>query len=188
VGNGTRSDAEVLAAAVAGDARAFGELWDRHRDRVFGHALRLTAVRADAEDATAVAFLEAWRKRSAIRDVDGSILPWLLVTTTNVCRNLQRASRRYRAALDALPRSRDPQEPTASDLDLRRALAALPAVDQRLVALTIEGYSTAEAAAALGLSPGAARTRLSRARARLRLDLSSGDAAVADLSAAEGPR
>lgn len=181
-----RTDLEVLAAAVAGDPRAFAVLWDRHRDRVFGHALRLTRVRADAEDATAIVFLEAWRKQSHIRDIDGSVLPWLLVTTTNVCRNLQRAGRRYRAALDGLPHVTDRREPTGANLDLQTALRALPAVDQQLLVLTLEGYSTAEAARAVGLSPGAARTRLTRARQRLRTQL--GPALTSEIAAQEGPR
>lgn len=98
-----RSDVELLAAARDGDPRSFAVVYDRHRDRVFGHALRLTRVRADAEDVTAVTFLEAWRKQDRIRPVDGSVLSWLLVTATNVARNLARAARRYRGALDALP-------------------------------------------------------------------------------------
>lgn len=161
-------------------------LWDRHRDRVFGHALRITRVRADAEDATAIVFLEAWRKQSHIRDVDGSILPWLLVTSTNVCRNLARAGRRYRAALDALPHIAERREPTGTDLDLQAALRTLPVVDQQLLGLTLEGYSTAEAAKALGLSPGAARTRISRARERLRTQL--GRTPIADVASQEGLR
>lgn len=180
-----RTDVEILAAAAAGDARAFAVLWDRHRDRVFGHALRLTRIRADAEDATAVVFLEAWRKHSRIRAVDSSILPWLLVTTTNVCRNLQRAGRRYRAALDALPHVADRDEPTAANLDLQAALRTLPLIDQQLLGLAGEGYSTAEAARAVGISPGAARTRLSRARHRLRVHLNGAPEAL-DPASSEG--
>lgn len=163
----------MLDAARAGDARGFAELFDRHRDRVFSHALRLSPTRADAEDATAVVFLEAWRRQDVVRDVDGSILPWLLVTATNVTRNLNRAARRYRKALDALPRDETARTgPAPAEPDLRAALRALPQHDQALLALTVlEGYSTAEAATALGLTPGAARTRLSRARARLRTQL-----------------
>jgi RNA polymerase sigma-70 factor (ECF subfamily) len=188
VGYETRSDADLLAAAGAGDSRAFGELWDRHRDRVFGHALRLTAVRADAEDAAAITFLEAWRNRTRVRAVDGSILPWLLVTTTNVCRNLSRAGRRYRSALQHLPVDVDPGEPTEADLDLRAALQELSPIDQQLFSLTLEGFTTDEAAEAVGLSPGAARTRMSRARQRLRRFLSSVSTPSIDLSFSKGPR
>ena len=47
-------DDEVWARAVAGDAAAFGAVFDRHQDRVHGHALRLCRHRHDAEDVTAV--------------------------------------------------------------------------------------------------------------------------------------
>lgn len=53
--------------------------------------------------------------------------------------------------------------------DLLTALAGLPEADRTLVELIdLSGLRPREAAAALGLSPGAARMRLLRARARLR--------------------
>lgn len=53
--------------------------------------------------------------------------------------------------------------------DLLTALAGLPDADRALVELTgLSGLRPKEAAAAVGLSPGAARMRLLRARARLR--------------------
>jgi RNA polymerase sigma-70 factor (ECF subfamily) len=51
---------------------------------------------------------------------------------------------------------------------VRQALSALPTSDAALLALTMfEHYSPAEAAVALGISDGAARTRLHRARTRM---------------------
>lgn len=79
------------------------KLFDRHRDRVFGHACRLVESRYDAEDVTASAFLELWRRRGDVRLVEGSVLPWLLVTTGNVARNSRRGTRRYRQFLSRLP-------------------------------------------------------------------------------------
>ena len=80
-------EAAAWSAARGGDGPAFASLFDRHRDRVFGHALRLVRERHDAEDVTAVVFLEAWRKRESVRLVDGSIIGWLLVTTNYAARN-----------------------------------------------------------------------------------------------------
>lgn len=162
-----RSDVALLDASRAGDGRAFAALFDRHYQRVFSHAQKFTEVRADAEDVAAVAFMEMWRKQSQVRIVDDSVLPWLLVTTTNVSRNLRRASYRYRAALDALTHEEPAREPTTSSASLRDALKQLTAVDQQLIALTLDGFSTSEAAAAAGISGGAARVRLTRARHRL---------------------
>ena len=88
----------------------------------------------------------------------------LAATIAGDPRNLQRAGRRYRSALDALPHVMDPREPTATDLDLPNALQTLTAVDQQLIGLTLEGYSTAEAEQVTGISAGGARTRITRAR------------------------
>jgi RNA polymerase sigma factor (sigma-70 family) len=165
-------------ASLANDANAFVSIFNRHRNRVYRHALRMTANAHDAEDVTAAAFLELWRRRKTVRLVDGSVLPWLLVTTTNQARNLTRSLRRYRALLASLPRSNDMRsaedealqriEETRITAHVRDALHSLTPSDAALIALTaLEHYSNAEAAAALGISEGAARTRLHRARARM---------------------
>lgn len=75
-------EADHWSAAIAGDAQAFAALFDLHRDRVFRYARRLLGDIHDAEDATAGAVLELWRRRTSVRVVEGSVLPWLLVTTT----------------------------------------------------------------------------------------------------------
>ncbi|WP_449374720.1 RNA polymerase sigma factor [Arthrobacter psychrolactophilus] len=68
-------------------------------------------ARHEAEDVVATVFLELWRRRVKVRLVDGSILPWLLVTTTNVARNTRRAAFRYRKLLNSLPRAEDAPDP-----------------------------------------------------------------------------
>jgi RNA polymerase sigma-70 factor (ECF subfamily) len=152
-------------------------VFDLHRDRVYHHALRLNGNVHDAEDVTAGAFLELWRRRMDVRLVEGSTLPWLLVTATNLSRNTARSLRRYRALIDSLPRSitaRSAGEIALEQLEeaqaaerVREALRSLSKTDAALIALTaFEGFSPGEAGAALGISDGAARTRLHRARAR----------------------
>lgn len=177
----SEAERELWARALAGEGEAFGRIFDLHRGRVLRHALWHLGNRHDAEDATAVAFLELWRRRADVRIVDGSVLPWLLVVTGNVCRNLARGLRRYRTMLAALPRDAR-VEPSAEEAALGRAslfdaaeallartIRGLPTATRALVALTaMEGYSVSEAAAAVGMSVGAAKTRLSRARASLR--------------------
>ena len=178
------SDADEAAwwdSARAGDGEALGRIFDLHHSRVYGLALRTLRDQHAAEDATAVAFLELWRRRGSVRVVDGSVLPWLLVTTANASRNVSRAARRHRALLAKLPR----QEPApAADAEgstdlwdqldprLSRALASLPRGTLGLFVLTaVEGYRVEDAAQVIGVTPAAARQRLSRARARLRADL-----------------
>jgi len=125
----------------------------------------------------AVAFLELWRLRKRVRVVDGSVLPWLVATTTNVALNHRRGVRRYQRFLSKLPHAGVTED--AADRSLQTVeidvdpqlldeIRRLSAVDQRLVALVaFEGFRLWEAAAALGMSVDAARSRWQRIRRRL---------------------
>jgi RNA polymerase sigma-70 factor (ECF subfamily) len=172
------TDRAVWDAVLAGESRAFGVLYDRHRDRVFRHALRQFSEPVDAEDLTAIAFLELWRRRASARFVDESLLPWLLVTTSNAARNAQRSRRRHARVLARLPppdHEPDLSEQADRRLDseathaaLSAAIADLPHVDRELITLTsLEGFSLQQASNALGISHGAAKTRMSRVRRKL---------------------
>jgi RNA polymerase sigma-70 factor (ECF subfamily) len=172
----TASDeSETWARALANDPLAYAELFDLHSTRVYRRALRMLGNVHDAEDVTAAAFFELWRKHRAVRLVGGSVLPWLLVTVVNLGRNHVRGVARYRAAIATIPRSVqtvDPADIVEDRLDGSAALSALNRIDAALLVLTaVEGLSTAEAATALGLRPGAARMRLSRLRENRRLAL-----------------
>jgi RNA polymerase sigma-70 factor (ECF subfamily) len=169
-------------------------LYDRHRDGVFRHAYRLAGSHHDAEDVMAAAFLELWRRRAKVRLVEGSVLPWLLVTTTNMARN-HGAALRYRKLLNALPRTEEAPEPVETeffastqgtlDKDFAEALGTLSAEDLHLVSLVVfEDYPLAAAAAVLNLTPGAAKTRMHRARQRMKAALTgtTGTGAPADRS------
>lgn len=180
------SDEACVDAALAGNREAFGVLFDRHSPRVLSHCYRLIGDRPTSEDLTSVVFLEAWRRRGSMRFVDGSSLPWLLVTATNVAQNHRRALRRYRAAIDRLPigssESDDPAESAAARVDaarsagsIRSALSGLRKTDQQVVSLClVAGLSYEETADVLGISVGAVRNRLSRSRKKLRESIELG--------------
>jgi RNA polymerase sigma-70 factor (ECF subfamily) len=182
MGENNPDDGGLWSRSLTGDGEAFGVLFDRHRDRVYRHAYRLAPNRADAEDVSAAAFLELWRLRTKVRLVERSVLPWLLLTTTNCALNLRRSTRRYETLLQSLPRNpvaADPEETYLQenplhgvDDNLAVALRGLKPVDMQLITLVaLEGYDITSAAAILRLSPEAAKTRLHRARHRLRQDL-----------------
>jgi RNA polymerase sigma-70 factor (ECF subfamily) len=171
-------EAAAWSRAREGDSASFASLFDRHRDRVFGQALRLLGARHDAEDVTAVVFLEAWRRRDAVRVVDGSIIAWLLVTTNYTVRNHTRSSRRYRNALsklsqpapqpDSTPEVDDALDNRGRDAAVRSAFAGLPPRDQDVITLCIlEEMPLADVAATLRVPIGTVKSRLSRAKRRL---------------------
>ena len=170
------AELELWERARANDGEAFGELFDLHRDRVYRRALGLLEERHDAEDITAGAFFELWRKRRSVKPVRGSVLPWLLVATVNLSRNHRRSTARYQRFLRSSPRAELVDGPDAEQAEtsdrLVASLAQLSPTDGALLVLTaLEDLPLAQAAEALGLRPATARVRLHRARARLRLDL-----------------
>ena len=169
-------EAELWRRALGNDGAAFAELFDRHRDRIYRRALGLMGSTHDADDVTAAAFFELWRRRRSVTPVEGSVLPWLLVTTVNLSRNSHRSTMRYRRVLAQLPRDEPAADAAVDDLDTRRRLAdslrSLAPVDAALFVLTVvEGFPIVDAAATVGLTPSTARVRLHRARARLQADL-----------------
>ena len=172
------ADADEWARARSGDPAAFGALFETHRDRVLWHAMRSVDSFHDAEDVAALVFLEAWRKKDAVRVVNGSVLPWLLVTTNYVARNFSRALHRHRSAMQSLPPARhhDDFAPAVNErIDaeprraaVRAAFGRLSATEQDVVSLcVIQGMTNTDAAATLGIPAGTVKSRLSRAKTKL---------------------
>jgi RNA polymerase sigma-70 factor (ECF subfamily) len=172
------TDGELWRAAQAGDAEAFGVLFDRHAEAIYTYCFRRTADWALAEDLTSVVFFEAWRKRKAFVPAGNAVLPWLYGVALNVVRNQRRSRRRYEAALGRMP-ALEPERDFADDLvdrlvaeqrmrRLLEALRELPEAEQEaLVLCAWQGLTAAEAAVALGVPEATVRTRLFRARGRL---------------------
>jgi RNA polymerase sigma factor (sigma-70 family) len=171
------TDADLWAAAQRGDGRAFGQLFDRHQQRVQRVAFRLGFQRIDCEDLAAMAFEELWRKRRGVSLVDGSVYPWLAATVTNLARNLFRARERHRRMLREMNVATvmDAESLAIANIerDKRRgivgaALAQLSDADRQLLQqIAIDETDPAVVARSLGINQGALRVRLHRARIRL---------------------
>lgn len=177
-------DDELWRRAQDGDAEAFGSLFDRYGNAVYGYCFRRTADRAVAEDLTSVVFLEAWRRCRSVALSGGHALPFLFGIATNVVRNQRRALRRYRNVLRRLPpleTEHDFAEDLAARIDTENRMRLvlveaqrLPRPEQEAIALHWEGLTTAEAAAVLDIPESTFRTRLFRARGRLSRATASG--------------
>lgn len=178
-------DVELLTRAQEGDRLAFADLYDRHVRPVYWQAYSVVHDAGEAEEVTQDVFVTAWRRIRAITPVDGSLLPWLLVTARYTALNAyRRASRRQRNQMgdalddDVLDGADSPVEREIEAAQVRaeidKAVAALAENDRRLYELCVEGDRTYEQAAReLGVSHAVVRNRLHRLRTRLRADLRS---------------
>src|SRR6202451_800248 len=85
------SDQELLRRHVAGDTEAFGELFRRHRDRLWAVALRTVCDPDEAADALQDAMVSAFRRAADFRG-DSAVTTWLHRIVVNAC--LDRLRRR----------------------------------------------------------------------------------------------
>jgi RNA polymerase sigma-70 factor (ECF subfamily) len=147
--------------------------------RVYRFALRLTGDVHAAEDLTQETFLRAWGRRHLLRDARAARV-WLFRIAANLWRDQARRARLPAGRPEPLREdcpagSLPPEQGAAEQEELRRALAALDALPARqrevLYLSACEGLSLRDVAAALGISPGAAKASLSLARKKLRQDL-----------------
>jgi RNA polymerase sigma-70 factor (ECF subfamily) len=172
------SDADLWARSRAGDADAFGLLFDRHERLIYNYCFRRVGNRPTAQDMLSMVFLEAWRRRDKELP-PGMVLPWLYGIATNVLRHQRRSQRRFAAAMSRMPApSMEPDfaDSSSERLDYERhaqqalaLLRELPRREQDVFVLCVGmELSYEDAALALSLPVGTVRSRLSRARARLR--------------------
>ncbi|CKI68591.1 RNA polymerase sigma factor SigM [Mycolicibacterium smegmatis] len=172
----TRSDAELLAAHVAGDRYAFEELVLRHHRQLRRLAYLTSNHLDDADDAVQEALLKAHRTAATFR-FDCAVSSWLYRIVVNACLDRLRRSRTQPSAthyveLGHVNHLRDPAADPAprvtTAITVERALLQLP-VDQRaaVVAVDMQGYSVAETARLLGVAEGTIKSRCARARAKL---------------------
>ncbi|HKG04506.1 MAG TPA: RNA polymerase sigma factor [Conexibacter sp.] len=168
-----------------GSEAVFDLLYRRYANSVYRFCLRRTRDADMAEDALAIVFLEAWRRRGEVDLTSRPAEPWLYGVARNVLRNQQRTLRRRNASLRDLGRTAASCAPDdvservehrqALEL-LLHALHALPPAQRAVVGLCVlEDRSYEAAAGALQIPIGTVRSRLSRARLHLALAVSAAD-------------
>jgi RNA polymerase sigma-70 factor, ECF subfamily len=163
-----RDDAALLRAHLAGDRHAFGDLVQRHRDRLWAVALRTMGDREDAADALQDALLSAYRAAERFRG-DSAVTTWLHRIVVNACLDrIRRQRARPTVPLPEVDTTVAPAPDRETRLDVEAALGQLP-VEQRsaLVLVDVQGYAVAEAAEILGVAEGTIKSRCARGRARL---------------------
>ena len=161
----------------------FSELYRTHAGDVYRFALFLSGDAAVAEDIASETFIRLWNARGRVdlTTVKGYLLA--------IARNLFLAERRHARRMTTLDERvhdnrPDPERCAHSHIELQAALAALqtlPEIDRAAVLLRAEeGLSYEEVAAALRISPVAARVKVHRARLKLAQALRTGGPAAVE--------
>ena len=178
------ADADLVDRAKAGERTAFEELVRRHADRLYAVVLRFVESADEGEEVTQEAFLRAWR---SIGRFEGrsQFFTWLYRIGLNEAK--RRAERRLpseqvvsieQPPIYEAPDPREAPAPQAEQNELRaaleRAVRALPVEYREPVILRdVEGLSTTEAAAVMGLGEAAFKSRLHRGRMAVRKAIDS---------------
>jgi RNA polymerase sigma-70 factor, ECF subfamily len=181
------TDETLLTRAQGGDMTAFEQLVERHRDNVFGLAMRMTRSDADAAEITQETFLSAYQHLNDFRG-DAAFGSWVHRIAANHAlmrlrhrkvveaanEELKTPEFNERGSLENYPtnwsRRADEQ---ALDAELRRAIEQatnrLPEGYREVFLLKdVDGLSYEQIAELTGDSVAAIKSRLHRARLSLR--------------------
>ena len=175
------SEQELIERARAGDEDAFAQLVVAHADRVYGALRRFGLDAGEADDVAQEVFVRAWRGLARFEE-RAQLSTWLYRIAFNEAK--RRLSRRKAPHVEPPHEGEDPISlipeathlgPEAQALDhefetiLEIALAELPPDWRAAVVLRdIEGLTTDQAAAVVGVRPAAFKSRLHRGRMELR--------------------
>ena len=175
---------ELVGRARRGDREAFGVLAGGAVDRLYGIARLILRDTELAEDATQDALVRAWRDLPTLRDVE-RFDAWLYRLIVRACADVGRDRRRWRAEVTVLPK--EPAQPDRTselaDRDqLERGLRRLNDAQRAILILTFYlGLSPSEAAHALQIPVGTAKSRLHYAIEALRAAMSADERSSAGI-------
>lgn len=167
-------------AAIATDPAAFEAFYRRHVDAVTRFLARRVADPHTVADLVADVFLAVLDSAHTFRAGPGGERAWLYgVARNTLSSERRRAAQERRLAgrihgrrllgADDLARLEERLDAERPGREAIQAMSGLPDSERAVFELVaIDQLSVGEAAAALGIRPGAARTRLHRARRSLR--------------------
>ena len=183
-----RTEAEMIAAILAGEIELYHELIRPYERSVYLMALSYMKNEADAEDVAQEAFLKALKSLASFR-AEARFSTWLISITLNEARTrLRRKSLVHMDSLDAPPDEdqavspallRDWREIPSEVVErgeirllLREAIEKLPSIYREVFLLRdVEEMNTSETAEALSISIPSVKVRLHRARMMLQKQL-----------------
>jgi RNA polymerase sigma-70 factor, ECF subfamily len=173
----TANERGLLAAAQAGDERAFRALVEPYRRVLHVHAYRMLGSIHDAEDVAQETLLRAWSSLDRF-ERRSTVQTWLYRIATNACLDeLERRPRRPEPAIDpypddAIPVTEDPaarySQREGMEIAFLTAIQHLPGRQRAVLILRdVLGWTAEEVADLLGSTHAAVNSALQRARATI---------------------
>jgi RNA polymerase sigma-70 factor (ECF subfamily) len=156
--------AALVDLARAGDAEAFGALYDHYSPAVYRFVYYRVSTRTLAEDLTSETFFRALRSMASFQWQGKDFGAWLTTIARNLIVDHYKSGRtRLETSTDDFSDRREasdsPEEEVLAALTsevLRESLAKLPKEQHECIVLRfLNGYSIAETAQSLGRSQGA---------------------------------
>jgi RNA polymerase sigma-70 factor (ECF subfamily) len=179
------NEPEVLAAAVRGDRKAFGQLVRAYQRRAYAAAYSLVGNRDDALELSQDAFVKAFKAMKRF-DLNMPFYPWLHRIVRNTSLNhIKKKKRRGESSLDEMMESGfDAHDPAHRPDDcatreellkhIQRAMEQLTPEQQEILRLRhFMELSYGEIAASLDIPQGTVMSRLHGARKKLRTAVES---------------
>lgn len=165
-------DRSLGLAAAGGDASAFSSLLERHYDRIFGLAFRLTGQRAEAEDLTQDICAALPSKIKAYRG-EAAFSTWLYRVVVNAAHDRRRRQATHSRAAQGwgdweVNRQATNAEASEARDWLHSAMSSLTEPLRDTLALVLDDLNHAEVGTILGISEGTVSWRVSEAKKHLR--------------------
>lgn len=172
------TDEEIIDRVRKGETRLFDHLVRRHKDAVYGMAVRFVGRGPDAEDVAQEVFLKAFRSLAGFKG-EAKFSTWLYRITFNLCADWLRRSRgpgRKTVPIDDAREIGDGRIDLEAGLldaeERQRVNRALDRLDERYRSVVVLQYyqklAYEEIAAILEVPVKTVETRLYRARKLLR--------------------
>lgn len=176
--NTALEDQLLIEAARSGDELAFGRLVERYKGVVFATVVAITNDFDETHDIAQEVFLRAWFGLKGLKEAS-SLPGWLSTIARNRARTWlkwrQRQPRQECLEVDIADSADSPERHTEKAERRRLVLSALDKLPedrrQALVLHYLEGLSTPQVAAQVGITEAAVRQRLHRARQQMQEEM-----------------
>lgn len=177
-----RTEAELIAAVLQGDAASFEPLVQKYSPRVFATARRYARLEREVEDIAQEVWIKAFQKLQSFRG-EAPFEHWLMRLTVRTCYDFLRSHQRNREAAfselsepedDWLDRFAAQPDSASEDADAARLLVGKlleqlsPPARLVITLLEIEERSVKEISELTGWSVPLVKVRAFRARAEMR--------------------